>query len=265
MISIVTSLYKSDRYLDTYIKYLMFFSDVLIKQGIDFEVIVIANDPTQKERGLREIFKDKQWLRFVEVGREPLYATWNRGVGLARGDVVGFWNVDDLRRPEAIVDGLELIKKGAELVYYPFTIKWYINFLRQSIMVRWRSVVPPPYEKQEFVRSMHCGPFFIFRKSLYDAIGPFDEQFKIVGDFDWCIRAAKHTDAFALSKESAGVFRVDGTGLSSGGKPIHVAENNIVYTRYGIDDKLEEVDPELMKPYKANSILHNGSYTLIHN
>ncbi len=265
MISIITSLYRSDRYLDAYVKHLTLFADVLIKQCIDFEVIVIANDPTEKERGLRETFGNKKWFTLVEVKREPLYATWNRGVELASGDVIGFWNVDDLRRPEAIIDGLELIKKGAELVYYPFTIKWYVSLLHWALPVRFKTIQPPLYEKREFMQSMHCGPFFIFRKSLYEAIGPFDEQFKIVGDFDWCIRAAKHTDAFSLSKESAGTFRVDGSGLSSGGKPIHVAENNIVYTRYGINDKIEQVDPGLMSTYKADSILHAGNHSPIIN
>jgi hypothetical protein len=85
---------------------------------------------------------------------------------------------------------------------------------------------------------MHCGPFFIFTRELYNKMGPFDEQFKIVADFDWCVRAAKITDKFFLGKESAGVFRVDGKGLSSGGKPIHQAENNIVYRRHGVEDKI---------------------------
>jgi glycosyltransferase involved in cell wall biosynthesis len=265
MISIITSLYRSDAYLDAYVKHLMLFSDALTKQKVDFEVIVIANDSTIKEKNLKEIFGSKKWFRFVEVELEPLYATWNRGVGLANGDTIGFWNVDDIRRVEAIIDGIDLISKGAELVYYPFTIKWYLTVLYWPILVKRRTILPPSYEKREFTCSMHCGPFFIFKKSLYEEIGPFDEQFKIVGDFDWCIRAAKKTNAFALSKESAGIFRVDGNGLSSGGKPVHVAENNIVYIRHGINDKIEEVDRNLMNAYKPDSILHAGKNITINS
>ena len=265
MISIVTSLYRSDRYLNAYIKNLMHFSDVLSANGVDFEVIAIANDPTEKEKALQNVFNGKKWFKFVEVKREPLYATWNRGIELAKGDVVGFWNVDDIRRPEAIIDGLDLIAKGAALVYYPFTIKWYLHVLGLSLPVKRSIISPPAYERHEFMRSMHCGPFFIFRKSLYEDVGPFDEQFKIVGDFDWCIRAAGKTDKFALSKESAGIFRVDGNGLSSGGKPIHVAENNVVYIRHGVTDKLQKVERESMESYRPDSILHNGIYSIINN
>lgn len=265
MISIITSLYKSDRYLDEYVKHVMVFADVLIKKGVVFEFVVIANDPTEKERGLMDIFGGRKWFRFVEVKREPLYATWNRGVDMANGDIIGFWNVDDVRGAEAFIDGLDLISKGAELVYYPFTIKWYVDLLYMSILVRWKTISPPSYERKEFMRSMHCGPFFVFKKSLYKEVGPFDEQFKIVGDFDWCIRAAKKTDAFVLSKESAGTFRVDGTGLSSGGKPAHVAENNVVYIRHDVVDKLREVDQKFMKPYKPDRILYNGVYSIINN
>lgn len=265
MISIITSLYNADQYVDAYAKHLSDFSDVLLKKNVAFEIIVIANDPTEKERGLNCMFKGNTWFRFIEVKREPLYATWNRGVAMANGGVIGFWNVDDIRRAEAIIDGLDLIDKGARLVYYPFTIKWYVTFFKKGILVKWRTIVPPRFERREFSRSMHCGPFFIFTKSLYDEVGPFDEQFKIVGDFDWCIRATKKTDAFALSNKSAGTFRVDGNGLSSGGKPIHVAENNVVYIRHSVSDKLEEVDRMFMDPYKPDSILHNGTYSVINN
>src|SRR3990167_3573116 len=78
---------------------------------------------------------------------------------------------------------------------------------------------------REFALSMHCGPFFIFSRSLYDKVGPFDEQFRIVGDFDWCIRAVKISDKFMLSAKVAGVFKRTGDTLS-GGNLRHAAENN---------------------------------------
>jgi len=260
MISIVTSLFRSDSYLDKYQKNLVFFVDYLLKKNIDFEIIIIANDPTKKEITFAEFFKNRSWFTFVSVPRETLYASWNRGVRISKGNFIGFWNVDDVRRPEAIVKAVELFDEGAQVVNFPFVVRWYIKFFGYHLLVKWKKIIPPAFDRIEFTRSMHCGPFFIFSKETYKNVGQFDEQFKIVADFDWCIRAAKFTDKFYLAKEPAGVFRVDGKGLSSGGKPIHQAENNIVYKRYGVEDKIVVGYEDLEQQYCVDKIKVDGQY-----
>ncbi|MFH1292392.1 MAG: glycosyltransferase [bacterium] len=261
MISLITSLYKSERYLPKYLKSIERFAVFLKNKNIDFEFLIIANDPSQKEKKLiSESLKINSFIRYFEVKREPLYCTWNRGVRLSKGDVLSFWNVDDIRHPDAVVDSLDSVSQGAQVVYFTVQIKWYLSMLNFSIPVKYKRVVPPLYSRKEFVKSMHCGPFFVFTKEIYQKVGPFDEQFKIVGDFDWCTRAARITDKFVRLDKSAGLFCVDGTGLSSGGKPIHVAENNIVYIRQNAKEKIEEVDQELVSRYDPERILYQGNW-----
>ena len=257
MISLITSLYKSGDYLKKYFKGLDRFAGVLLKQNVNFEAIIIANEPTAEEKKiLKEKSLNYDWLRVVEVKREPLYASWNRGVEMAKNEIVGFWNVDDIRYPGAVIDGISLINRGRELVYFPFVIKWHLNFLGLSFVIRRRTIYPPNFKSEEFTRSMHCGPFFIFTKSLYKKVGPFDEQFRIVGDFDWCIRAAK-ISKFELSKEIAGEFSVYRSSLSSGRNPLREAENNIIYKRHNILEKVKKGNDELESAYKINEILHS--------
>jgi len=240
MISLITSLYKSEKHLKKYLKKIRNFSESLLKSNIDFEIIIISNNPTMIEkRELEEFGNLNKWAKVFYVSRESIYASWNRGVELAKNEIIGFWNVDDTRYPEAIIDGIRLIKQGAELVYFPFIIKWYINFLGFPFLVRKRIIYPPKFNREEFTRSMHCGPSFIFKKSFYKKVGPFDEQFKIAGDFDWCIRAAKISE-FKLSKEIASEFSVYRGALSSGKNPLREAENNVIYRRHKVLDKIEK-------------------------
>jgi len=261
MISIITSLYKSDKYLSDFAKNLINFSKELTASKINFEVIVIANDPTAAELSFMKKFGGEDWFRSAVVGREPLYATWNRGIELSKGDIIAFWNVDDIRNADAVIDGARLIDNGADLVNFPFLIKWYLNIFNLFLSVKSKFITPPEYERAEFMRSMHCGPFFMFKKSLYFLVGPFDEQFRIVGDFDWCVRAAEATDKFALSKKSAGIFRVDGGGLSAGGKPLHAIENNVVYRRHRIASKIVSVDNGgHVAKYDPEHIFFQGRY-----
>ncbi len=112
---------------------------------------------------------------------------------------------------------------------------------------------------------MLCGPFFLFTKSLYARVGPFDEQFKIAGDFDWCVRAAKVSNGFVRGKTLAGEFRVDGGGLSAGGSERHAVENQIICQRHHIIDKIKPFGSSLLEQYRADAILYQGNYLPINN
>lgn len=263
MISIVTSLYRTDRYLSKFSKRLEKVAKYLTHHNVDFELIIIANDPTEAEKAFGERFKQEKWFNFVGIPRETIFATWNRGVEMAKGEVVGFWNVDDRRHPEAIEEAAKWFKQGADLVYFPFLIIWYYNIKKWSFPVKFIFDRSIKFDKREFTRSMRCGPFFMFTKDLYKRVGPFDEQLIIVSDFDWCVRAAKVSDKLVLARNSAGIFRVDGTGNSSGGKPIHVAENNIVLRRHNVPDKIMPVDSKLEEKYQVQFIFYKGNFIAI--
>lgn len=255
MISIITSLYQSDRYLGKFSKDLKNFTQELKGNNIPFEIIIIANEPTAREKQLEKEFSGEPWFLFVSVEREPVFATWNRGVSLAKGEVIGFWNADDVRFASAVIEARNLFAQGAELVHFPFVIKrylklgpWYLPLPSQKIDRQ----IPEFNAKtsSEFKKSMFCGPFFMFKKLLYEKVGPFDEQFKIAGDFDWCVRAANKTERFEKAKSLGGVFRVDGGGLSAGANPRRTAENNIVYMRNHAWDKMAVAEDIIIRQYR---------------
>lgn len=231
MISFITSLYKSDLYLKKYISNLEFFSKYLKEKKVDFEFIIISNEPNESEKNiLNKLAVDNNFIKLNFVPRESLYASWNRGINLSQGEIIGFWNVDDKRYPKAIVKAFDLFKNGAKLVYFPFIYKRYIKIFSLPVLFKKIVVKPPKFEKEKFIKEMHCGPFFMFIKKLYVQVGPFDENFKIAGDFDWCVRAAKITN-FTLCNEIAGVFINEGTSLSGSKNKIHQEENQIILNK----------------------------------
>ena len=267
MITLVSSLYKPEEYLDGYLTRLKDFARDISGRVPGFEIVIVGNDTSAATRKKLEEFmktnNTSDWFRACHVSRESLYASWNRGVALAKNDIIGFWNVDDIRYPEAVIDAARLVKEnGADLVYFPFIIKWYLKFFGLAFLVKIKKIVPPVFNRREFARSMHCGPFFIFSRSLYDKVGPFDEQFRIVGDFDWCIRAVKISDKFMLSAKVAGVFKRTGDTLS-GGNLRHAAENNIVYIRHGVEDKIQPVIVDLEAEYDPSRVFSSGNSTAI--
>jgi len=237
MISIIFSLYNSGKYVDKLFVRILKVVKFLEGRGVRFEFIIIFNSPAEKELKFIEKLKNKSWFKYEVVERETVFASWNRAVRIAKGEVIGFWNADDTRFADAIINGFDLIRNGADLVYFPFHIVWALRFGSIVVPVKYRHISPPIYDQKEFSRSMHCGPFFMISKEFYNRVGPFDENFKISGDLDWCIRAAKISGNFVLSKKNAGIFNVDGRGLSAGSNPFLVAENKIIYKRHGIQEK----------------------------
>jgi hypothetical protein len=230
-ITFITSLYKSERYLKKYLKNASDLAETLLKNGFDFEFIIISNDQSEAEKNILIPYSNIPWLRMIKVERETLYASWNRGIKEAKFPVCTFWNVDDIRFPEATIDGLKLIETGKELVYFPFTYKRYIKIFKLRLLVKKLLITPPQFNKQIFTSGMNCGPFFMFTKTLYKKVGPFDESFKIAGDFDWCVRAAQITD-FSLSEKNAGIFINEGTSLSGSKNKVQQDENDKIYKKY---------------------------------
>jgi glycosyltransferase involved in cell wall biosynthesis len=261
MISFVTALYKSDRYLPGYFKHLLPFAAELQRRNEEFEVIFVPQQPTALEKEMLASVSKEPWFRLKELPQPSLYGAWNAGVLEARGQFIGFWNADDWRYVNGSLEAVDLFKNGADLVYSPFRIRRYLNLFGRDFLVHIQRIdrqVPEFNERTSptFLYQMHCGPFFMFRKTLYDQVGPFDEQFKTVADFEWCVRAAKATKKFVRAKQLIGSFRVDGRGVSAGGKPRHMAENNIVYIRHNQLSKhpLWSNTQEYMKAYDPKHI-----------
>jgi len=256
----VTSLYRSARFLPRFTEAALRHLALLDQHGVSAEVVVVANEPS---------FLERRWLVDFEVrvaaagagrarvlvgGREPLYASWNRGVHATNSRCVGFWNCDDTRNAQAAIEGIRLIDGGARLAYFP-----YVRLeTRWPFRLGWNFSVThcpvPSYSHDKFQDEMLAGPFFVAARNLFDDIGDFDERFRIAGDFDWCARAAA---AGPLTRAEAvgGVYFQDGLGLSEGGDPRVAAEDDVVRLRQGRYDSLVPAPARLMREYRALGLL----------
>lgn len=262
MVSIISALYKSERYLAQYLKHVNHFAEVLEKQNFPFEIVILPTQPSQKELELLETVKNQPWCSIHEFNQRGLYAAWNYGISVARGDLYGPWNADDIRFPKAVIEAQELAIRGVDVSYYPFYIKRYISLGIIDIPVKTRKIEGEvlEFEKRKFETTMTAGPHFMFTKKAYERVGPFDEQFKIAGDFDWCARATQVGLKFQQGKNYSGVFRVDGKGLSAGANTTLIAENNIVYKRHNALEKVRPGVEAIEQKYQVNQLLFKGSW-----
>ncbi len=233
MISIITSLYKSDAHLDNFLQHAHAVSLELQASNISHEFIIISNASSDYEQ--QRLAQTKLLSNFpcniIYCARESLYTTWNRGIAAARYSIVTFWNVDDIRFAPAIKEGIEKITRGADVIYFPFIYKRYVRILNFPILVKRRIIKPIVYDRALFQKGMHCGPFLMISKQAFNKNGYFDTDFTISGDFDWCSRAATNNLVFVRGDVIAGIFTNDGRTLSGSRSAVQVQENNKILSR----------------------------------
>ena len=226
MISIVTSLYKSEKYLPKFFKSVKKVHTGLKKNKIHFEHIIIANDISKEETEL--IKKSVLNFKLITTPRETLYASWNRGVENSIYKYTTFWSVDDFRFTYAFINGIKKLENGYDATYFPYIYKRYVWILGIKILAMIKIVNPIKYNRELFIKGMYAGPHFIFRKSIFETNGTFNETFKIAGDFDWWSRLAKNNFKIIKTCSLSGIFNNDGRTLSGSKNSLQKKENETI-------------------------------------
>jgi hypothetical protein len=248
-ISIVTSLYQSEKFLPIYINHVLKVAQSLADYGISFEVVIVANDASKREHALiDDLVTHAKTFQIIPiyVDRETVYASWNRGIEASKGEIIGFWNADDIRMAEAIVEAHKVLNtQENKLIYFSYAIVRFVQIWKQY-RIAWKRLHPAlAFNKSLFSRKMKAGPFFMFKRELYNLTGSFDPRFRIAGDLEWCIRAMQFTD-FIPGKEIVGELVIHGSNLSGVQHPLENVEKNMIYLMHGMQDVVMPSDPKLM-------------------
>lgn len=232
-ISVITSLFHCAQYLDYY------FDGVDAVTNFDkCEFVLIHNDPQPDEEEIisRRIAGRKNFVH-VRVPRETLYASWNRGVAESHAEYLANWNVDDRRTP----DSLELM--AATLDANPEAVMTYgdtigIREIGQTTGDWQIQAEYGPKTRKRFLHSHFIGCFQMWRRSIHERVGFYDEQFKLAGDYEFQIRTAHF---FPLKKTAGnmGYFLKGGGGKRlSQQHNIQNTEQAAIGMRYGIYFKI---------------------------
>jgi glycosyltransferase involved in cell wall biosynthesis len=149
--------------------------------------------------------------------------TVNKGLKLARGEILAIVNSDDPLMPGAVSAAVELMVRRPEIVVaYP---DWYIIDGDGHVLGH---RVTPEYSYLHMLKRHHCvpGPGVFFRKSVAERLGGRDECFRYVADFDFWLRAGL-VGPFARIPKTLATFRWHSGGASSKEQGISMAEEHI--------------------------------------
>jgi len=256
-ISVITSLYNCEKYLKSFLKYVYNLSNIN-----DIELILIHNEPKINELEIIKFYKQTFINRLnhhIVEKRENLYASWNRGINLAKGKYIAIWNVDDIRTTQSLeMQAITLDNNNDTYFTYgdQIEVMKYGDFIGSNIVYPEYSANP-----KVFLKRYLCGCFPMWKKEVHSKIGYFDEQFKSAGDFDFCIRLAR---AFKGKKTQGNLgYYLASSGISKTGR-INNTERTLVEIRYGQFYKINFIFLIMaLRKYKVFSIRwYNNIYSI---
>ena len=224
-VSTITPCYNMGKYMDG------FLNNLSTQTHKDLEIVLDHNDPTEAEVKLVEDYNDKydNILHIKVEGVDPIGTSMNRCIENATGDYLCIWNVDDLRTPESIEVMAKTLDDNpdVDIVYGNYKIvSKFGETVGQSVDIK-------PYIP-ELKTGMILGPFFMFRKSLLQKIGVFDEQFLCCNDYDFAMRLTRHGKGKFIPN-MLGYYLNEGLGQSTKSDSKQPVERTVIELRYGFN------------------------------
>ena len=188
------------------------------------EHIVVDGGSTD---GTMDIVRAAEGVRFISEPDRGLSDAMNKGIRLARNDVVGWLNADDLYLPgalERVAAGFEgrpdaLWATGRCLIIDAEgnEIRKGVTRYKDALLRRWSF---PLFLTQNFISSPAT---FVRREALLD-VGGFDERFRYSMDYDVWLKLGKRSKPVVIDAPLA-CFRMAGDSLSMTGFEKQFAEH----------------------------------------
>ena len=214
-ISLITSLYKSE-------KYISHFLEEITKQTIfdDCELVIVNCDSNSNVDNLIKSYCEKysnikliKSKKFLNV-----HESANLAIKNSSGEFLCFANVDDIKAYNSI----EILSKSlffdnnVDLVYGDCFQTSKINDLFCENLENKNLYEHSLYDfnKNNMIKCLP-GPMPMWRKNLHDKYGYFDENLKYAGDWDFWLRCVQGGTKFKKIYEKVGLYYQNPEGLST--------------------------------------------------
>ena len=195
LITIITVVFNSEKYLEDAIK------SVINQTYPNVEYIIIDGGSTDGTLDIIRKYEDKIdcWISEKDCG---IYDAINKGIKLARGDIIGILNSDDYYYPEALDIVVKYFQKGYDFVFGT------INYNNEAVIT---GFYPEKIDYKMQVFPSHSAGFFV-KKELHEKVGLYKLKYRISSDYDFIYKLIKNNYKGICSKkdELVGFFRKGG-------------------------------------------------------
>ncbi len=221
LVSAVVSMYNCERFIEGCLEDL---ENQTIADRL--EIITVNSGSQENEKEIVQEFQRKyDNIVYLETKeRETIYKAWNRGIKVARGKYITNANSDDRRRRDAYEIMSSILEEtDFDLVYPNYKITDNPNeTFENTTSSQIRKL--PDYDRVELLFIPLPGPFPMWRKSIHERFGFFDESYQVAGDFEFWLRISDGCRFFHIN-ECLGLYYRN----LSGGELGNPLQNKIEY------------------------------------
>ncbi len=200
LVSIITAVYNAKDTIEVTIR------SVLDQSCQNIEHILIDGGSTDGTLEILEKYSDRLTY-YISEPDSGIYSAMNKGISLAQGDYICLLNADDRYSADFVESSLEKTKEtGADIVYSQFCIA---DSTKETI----------PINDGIYIHHLninHCT--FLVSKEVYNRIGPYREDYKIVSDVVWTRKAYSQTIQFTFLPKCMFFFAEGGTSSGNNEK-----------------------------------------------
>lgn len=217
--SIFCSFYKGEKFIQGYIEDMLrqtIFSD------IEF-VLLNCDSPENEEKYILPVCRQYENIKYIKLNSDPgLYQAWNIAIKLCSSDIIGNWNVDDRKSPNSIeiLHNRFLKKPEIDVVY---GITYVSHTANEKYEHNEYNLIYPylPHSLENLLKnnSPHCMP--LWKKSLHDRFGYFDESYISAADGEFWLRCAFGGAKIELVNHPVGLYYENPTGRSTNPEHLH--------------------------------------------
>jgi glycosyltransferase involved in cell wall biosynthesis len=215
-ISIITSVYNGDKFIRPFLEDIT--QQSIFKEKCEL-ILINAASPGNEDSTISE-YQEKypDNIIYEKLDTDPgIYGVWNHAIKRSSGEFITNANLDDRHS----IDFMERLgsfladNKDSDLVYSEnlLTFKENETYLNNSSEGQ-------VYPAEEFsIEAMlrgnapHCMP--MWRKSLHDTNGFFNQKYKSAGDWDFWLTCALNGSKFKKYKKPLGLYYFNPKGVST--------------------------------------------------
>lgn len=191
---------------------------VLEQTDEEFEYIIIDGASSDNSVDIIREADAKRPISWVSEPDEGIYNAMNKGASMSNGDYMLFLNSGDTFASETVVADIKASEMNDDIVIGR------INFI--DVKGREHKDYQRVYERHTlygFRQSLIPHQATLIKRSTFLSIGPYDERYKIVADWQYCLKAI-FVHGCTYSTIPVTIANFDNGGISSTNVPAMMEE-----------------------------------------
>lgn len=187
LVSIITATYNSAEVIESCLR------SVLNQDYSKIELVII--DGKSSDETLLKVKKVSNKYNNIHVLSEKdkgIYDALNKGVDLAKGDVIGFVHSDDFLASKDIINNIVSIMKSEKLDGVYGDLQYVDKSNTRKIIRNWKSCDFEPDVLKKGWMPPH--PTLFLKREVYEKYGSFNLSYKISADYDFILRIFKNPE-----------------------------------------------------------------------